>query len=62
MNSNTTSCKCPHCGKSHFVINYCITTAMYCPVVIKDGKVVSEDTNKTTSHCTCLECKKDFTC
>ena len=52
--------KCPYCGKSHFRVGGSITTAMYCPTIIKDGKVVSVDGNTSTTEFYCLECEKTF--
>ena len=53
--------KCPYCGKSHFIINSAISTLVYVPTIISEGKVEQQsDPNKTTYNCTCLECYKDF--
>ena len=46
---------CPKCGKSYFQYLYSSTTLMYCPTIIKDGKVISYDTNKSTDYLKCLE-------
>ena len=51
---------CPYCGKRHFQLGSCMTTAMYCPTIIKDGKVVSNDHNTSIQHCYCLECGGEF--
>ena len=51
---------CPYCGSKHYVLGYGVTTAMYCPPVVKDGKIICEDGNITTHHCTCCECGKEF--
>lgn len=52
---------CPKCGKSYFQYLYSTTTLMYCPTIIKDGKVISYDTNKSTDYLKCLECGEEFT-
>lgn len=52
--------RCPNCGESYFSIDYTTSTLMYCPTVIKDGKVVSHDCNTTTEVCTCHNCHKKF--
>ena len=52
--------KCPYCGKCYYSEDYNMSTAMYTPVIIKDGKVVSEDRNIHTTQCTCLECGEKF--
>ena len=51
---------CPHCGKSYYRENYSTTTAMYCPPIYKDGININQNRNTTTTHCTCLNCNKDF--
>lgn len=53
--------KCPHCGASYFRIGASWSTAMYCPTVIKDGKVISKDHNTVTTEYECLNCGKTFT-
>ena len=53
--------RCPYCGANHFALGYSVTTAMYCPTIIKDGKDVSVNKNQSTTHCTCCECHRDFT-
>jgi len=52
--------KCPYCGKCYYSEDYSMSTAMYTPTIIKDGKVVSEDGNIHTTQCTCLECGNKF--
>lgn len=52
---------CPHCGKSYYREDYSTSTCMYCPPIIKNGKVISEDKNISVKHCHCLNCDKDFT-
>lgn len=52
--------KCPHCGESYYREDYSTVTCMYCPTIIKDGKVISRDNNTHTRHCHCLNCGKEF--
>lgn len=52
---------CPYCGAKHFAVGYMMTTAMYCPTIIKDGKDVTVNRNHSTTHCTCCECHREFT-
>lgn len=52
--------KCPNCGCSHYMVNYSTSTAMYSPIVWKDGEIISEDNNYHTDVCSCLECGYDF--
>lgn len=52
--------KCPHCGASYFQVGRSSSTAMYCPTIVKDGKVVSKDRNIYTTEYYCLECGKTF--
>ena len=54
------SAKCPHCGESYYIENYSMTTALYCPPIYKDGVNINPDRNQTTTHCTCLNCGKNF--
>lgn len=51
---------CPHCGESYYMENYSDCTAMYFPPIYKDGVNIDPDKNITTTHCTCLNCGKDF--
>lgn len=51
---------CPHCGESYYRIDYQTSTAMYCPPVYKDGKLISHDCNTTIDHCSCLACGHHF--
>ncbi len=53
--------KCPHCGASHFKVGSSWSTAMYCPTIIKDGKVISKDHNIVNTEYECLNCGKTFT-
>lgn len=52
---------CPNCGKSNFTVDHSFTTALAMPTIVRDGRVVKQpDLNKTVTHCTCLECGKQF--
>ena len=51
---------CPHCGESYYMENYSTTTAVYYPPIYKDGVNINPDRNATTTHCTCMNCGKDF--
>ena len=52
--------KCPYCGESYYQEGYTVSTAMYCPPIYKNGKLIIEDDNYHTTHCTCLNCGKAF--
>ena len=53
--------RCPHCKISYYAENYVTSTAMYSPMVYRNGKMVSEDPNIHTHYCTCLNCGENFT-
>ena len=53
--------KCPHCGESYYTELYSESTAIYYPPIYKDGVNINPDMNKTTTHCECLNCHKEFT-
>lgn len=57
MNSDT---KCPHCGESFYTEEYNISTAVYYPPIYKNGVNINPDQNKSTTHCRCLKCNKEF--
>ena len=52
--------KCPYCGARHFMIGGGMSTCMYCPTIMKDGKVISKHHNIYTEEYECLECHKRF--
>jgi len=52
--------RCPYCNESYYTEKYTMSTAMYCPTVIKDGKVISNDCNIHTTVCECKNCGKEF--
>lgn len=53
--------KCPHCGASHYAVSYVTTTCFYWEQIYQNGILISQNPNKSTFHCTCLECMKAFT-
>lgn len=52
--------KCPYCGESYYAENYSTTTAMYWAPIYKNGVLMNENPNITTTHCTCCNCGKSF--
>lgn len=52
--------KCPNCGESYYRENYSTRTALYYPPIWKNGVNINPDRNTTTTHCTCINCGKDF--
>ena len=52
--------KCPHCGESYYTEMYGYSTAAYYPPIWKDGVNINPGRNKTTTHCKCLNCGKEF--
>lgn len=52
--------KCPYCGESYYAENYSTTTAMYWAPIFKNGVLINENPNITTTHCTCCNCGKSF--
>lgn len=52
--------RCPYCGESYYMENYSDFTAVYYPPIYKDGVNINPDRNTMTTHCTCMNCKKDF--
>lgn len=51
---------CPHCGESYYIENYNTSTCVYYPPIYKDGVNINPDRNTTTTHCTCMNCGKEF--
>jgi hypothetical protein len=51
---------CPHCGESYYMENYNTSTCVYYPPIYKDGVNINPDRNTCTTHCTCLNCGKEF--
>ena len=52
--------KCPHCGESYYAEKYSVSTVLGWTPVYRNGKLINENPNITTTHCTCLNCHKDF--
>ena len=52
--------KCPYCGESYYAENYSTTTAMYWTPIFKNGVLINENPNITTTYCTCCNCGKSF--
>lgn len=52
--------ECPYCGAKHYKVGGSSSTAMYCPIIVEDGKVVSKDRNIYTTEYHCLDCGKTF--
>ena len=51
---------CPYCGESYYAENYSTTTAMYWAPIFKNGVLMNENPNTTTTYCTCCNCGKSF--
>lgn len=52
--------KCPKCGESYFSEGVSITTCLGWIPVYKDGKLISENPNITSTECTCINCGEKF--
>lgn len=52
--------RCPSCGNSYYAIRYTTSTAMYSPIIVKDGIIMNNDPNYHTYHCQCIACGKFF--
>ncbi len=52
---------CPNCHESYYAVRYSTTTCLGWTPIYKDGVLMNSDPNKTTNHCHCLNCGKDFT-
>lgn len=52
--------KCPKCGESYYQEMYSVTTALYCPPIMKDGVNINPNSNKSTTHCHCCNCGNEF--
>ena len=52
--------RCPHCGESYYRENYTTMTALFWAPIFKDGVMINSNPNTQTTHCTCLNCGKDF--
>ena len=56
----TTIVRCPHCGERYYMENYSTSTCVYYPPIYKDGVNINPDRNTSTTHCTCMNCGKEF--
>ena len=52
--------KCPNCGANHATYHYTISTALHWTPVVKDGTLISNDPNFSSSYYTCCECGNNF--
>lgn len=52
--------KCPHCGESYYMQCYQSNILLMYYPIYKDGRIINDNPNKTTTYCTCLECGMDF--
>lgn len=52
--------RCPNCGESYYAENYSTTTAMGWTPIFKNGVLINENPNVTTTHCTCCNCGRSF--
>lgn len=52
--------KCPHCGESYYQENYSTCTCIGWTPVYKNGVLMNENPNITTTYCTCCNCGKSF--
>ena len=59
-NENTNLHYCPHCGESYYRVDYSTSTCIYFPPIYKNGVNINPDKNKSTTHCTCINCGKTF--
>ena len=53
--------KCPYCGKSHYSMDGSEVMDIYVPLIMKDGKVISDGKSPSIDYYTCLECGEKFT-
>lgn len=51
---------CPKCGESYYAERYRTTTCVGWTPIYKDGVLINTNPNKTTVHCTCINCHEDF--
>ena len=50
-----------HCGKSHYAVHYSVSTLVGWTPIYKDGVLMNQNPNVTTTYCNCLNCGQDFT-
>lgn len=48
---------CPKCGKSHYMINGSLRTAVYYPIIVENGVMRPSGHNAATTDFVCLECR-----
>ena len=53
--------RCPRCGESYYAERFGMTTAMYFPIIMKDGVNINPNRNITTVSCQCIACGANFT-
>ena len=53
--------KCPYCGESYYQEHYSTCTCLGWTPIYKNGVLINENPNITTTHCTCCACGKSFT-
>lgn len=52
--------KCPNCNNSNYIEHYSTRTALGWYPHYKDGKIVNDDPNITTTYCECCNCDHKF--
>lgn len=52
--------KCPYCGESYYQENYSTCTCLGWTPIYKNGVLMNENPNTTSTYCTCLNCGKSF--
>lgn len=52
--------KCPNCDESYYQENYSITTCLGWTPIYKNGVLINENPNVSTTYCTCLNCGNNF--
>jgi len=53
--------KCPRCGESYYQEDYSTCTCIGWAPIYKNGVLINENPNVSTTHCTCLNCGNHFT-
>lgn len=51
---------CPNCNSTSWIERYSTCTAVYYPIIMKDGVNVNPDGNVTTTYCECINCHYEF--
>ncbi len=52
--------KCPNCGESYYAELYSTVTCMGWTPIYKDGILINENPNITTTNCRCCNCGTVF--